>query len=146
MFVLISAFQTQKIFGASDDLYNTTLFQPFLVEVGNDHIINPVDSRSSYGHQIVTSIATQNHSTCDNLKTHAHIHGRSETGKDGTWSTIPPFPPFWFDPSVQFRCAVVPSIVTRVRGVALTSPSTNSPNRGQVSAIANTWSPLEVYL
>lgn len=90
---------------------------------------------------------TQNHFTCDSLKTHAHRQGSSETGMAGTWITIPwCFSPLRFDPRVHLRSFFVPNILTSVLLVGVGSPSTSLPDRGHFSAMANTWLSLDVYL
>lgn len=80
----------------------------------------------------------RNHFKFDNLKTHAHKQGSSETGIAGTCITIPVFPPLCSDPCVHLRFFSVPSILARVLLVGVTSPSTSLPVRGHFSAMAKT--------
>lgn len=86
----------------------------------------------------------RNQLTCDNFKTQAQRQGRLDTGIAGTCITRPAFLLLCF--GIQERDVLVPSILTLVRGVEMGSPSSNFPDRGQLSDIANTCSPFAVYL
>lgn len=95
-------------------------------------------------YRLLGAAVQRNHLTCDNLKTHAHRQGRLDTGIAGTCITRPAFLLLCF--GIQERDVLVPSILTLVRGVEIGSPSSNFPDRGQLSDIANTCSPFAVYL